>query len=225
MSAYSEAGAIAEQVFNSIRTVATFGGELKEVERYRKSLHPTELSLRKGGIYSGISEGLLLLFIFSIYSIGYWYGTVLILDDRSKGNTEYNTTVMLVVLFSVISGSQYLGFTFPQWEALTSAKSIAQKVFSVINRKSAIDSLSANGRILLSDSKGYITFEDVYFNYPARKDEAVLKGINLSIQPGETVAFVGLSGSGKTTCLQLLQRLYDPSRVIRPIQLFQETTT
>lgn len=63
---------------------------------------------------------------------------------------------------------------------------------------------------------GRIDFEDVSFRYPARPDIPALDGITLHIEPGETVAFVGPSGAGKTTIIQLLQRFYDPqSGVIR----------
>ena len=58
---------------------------------------------------------------------------------------------------------------------------------------------------------GRIAFENVHFTYPARPDVQALDGINLSIDPGETVAFVGPSGAGKTTIIQLILRFYDPA--------------
>ena len=59
---------------------------------------------------------------------------------------------------------------------------------------------------------GQITFRDVTFAYPTRTNEATLSTINLNINPGETVALVGLSGAGKSTFIQLLQRFYDPDQ-------------
>jgi ATP-binding cassette subfamily B (MDR/TAP) protein 1 len=58
---------------------------------------------------------------------------------------------------------------------------------------------------------GAITFHDVGFSYPGRADAPVLQNINLEIQPGECVAIVGASGSGKSTIAALLQRLYEPA--------------
>ena len=50
------------------------------------------------------------------------------------------------------------------------------------------------------------------FAYPTRTDEATLSNINLDIKSGETIALVGLSGAGKSTFIQLLQRFYDPDQ-------------
>ena len=72
-----------------------------------------------------------------------------------------------------------------------------------------IDSLSKEGK-KLPDVIGDLEFKNVHFNYPARKEIEILKGLNLKIRHGETVALVGASGCGKSTCLQLIQRLYDP---------------
>jgi ABC-type multidrug transport system fused ATPase/permease subunit len=56
--------------------------------------------------------------------------------------------------------------------------------------------------------QGHIRFEDVYFEYPSRPDMPVLRGIDLDILPGQKIALVGQSGSGKSTIASLLMRLY-----------------
>ncbi|NXQ93717.1 MDR1 protein, partial [Sagittarius serpentarius] len=58
--------------------------------------------------------------------------------------------------------------------------------------------------------KGNLEFQNVYFNYPARPDTKILKGLNLKVSCGQTVALVGGSGCGKSTTVQLIQRFYDP---------------
>ena len=59
---------------------------------------------------------------------------------------------------------------------------------------------------------GGITFSDVTFAYPSRVADTTLSSINLNIKPGETIALVGISGAGKSTFIQLLQRFYDPDQ-------------
>ncbi|XP_073754844.1 phosphatidylcholine translocator ABCB4 isoform X5 [Callorhinus ursinus] len=58
--------------------------------------------------------------------------------------------------------------------------------------------------------KGNLEFNDVHFSYPARANVKILKGLNLKVESGQTVALVGNSGCGKSTTVHLMQRLYDP---------------
>ncbi|NXU64365.1 ABCBB protein, partial [Horornis vulcanius] len=60
------------------------------------------------------------------------------------------------------------------------------------------------------DFKGSIEFLNCKFTYPSRPDIQVLKGLSISVKPGQTLAFVGSSGCGKSTSVQLLERFYDP---------------
>lgn len=133
----------------------------------------------------------------------------LILDDLPKEEKEYTPAVLVIVFFGVLSGAQNMGLTSPHLEAFAMAKGSAAAVFNIIDSVPSIDSLSKKGR-RLDTVNGELEFRNVAFRYPARKDVQVLKALNLKINRGETVALVGESGCGKSTCLQLVQRLYDP---------------
>lgn len=91
------------------------------------------------------------------------------------------------------------------------ARGAASSIFSVIDRQSKIDPMSGGGDILSYGVKGNIEFEDVGFYYPSRTDVQILNRLNAKFVSGQTVALVGSSGNGKSTCLQLLQRFYDPT--------------
>ncbi|KFY15230.1 hypothetical protein V492_02143 [Pseudogymnoascus sp. VKM F-4246] len=58
--------------------------------------------------------------------------------------------------------------------------------------------------------EGTIEFRDVHFRYPTRPEQPVLRGLNLTVKPGQYVALVGASGCGKSTTIALLERFYDP---------------
>ncbi|CAD1476625.1 unnamed protein product, partial [Heterotrigona itama] len=139
------------------------------------------------------------------------YGVQLILDDRPKDVKEYTPAVLVIVFFGVLAGAQNMGLTSPHLEAFAVARGSAAAIFQVLDRIPAVDSLSNEGQRLPSVT-GEIEFKNVHFQYPARKDVKVLQGLNLTINRGETVALVGGSGCGKSTCLQLIQRLYDPMK-------------
>ena len=94
-------------------------------------------------------------------------------------------------------------------EAVSTARAAAVQIFRVIERIPTIDSSSSKGEKPKS-CHGSISFNNVVFNYPARKDVKVLDHFNLDVSSGTTVALVGSSGCGKSTCVQLIQRMYDP---------------
>jgi len=93
--------------------------------------------------------------------------------------------------------------------AITQACGAAAKLFATIDRVPSIDSASEEG---LKPSKvvGEITFENIYFNYPARPDVQVVKNLRITFPAGKTTALVGASGSGKSTVISLVERFYDP---------------
>ena len=80
----------------------------------------------------------------------------------------------------------------------------------MIATKPVIDSSSTEGS--KPKISGNIQFNNVFFNYPSRKDVPILQGLDLEIPKGKTVALVGSSGCGKSTCIQLVQRFYDPDQ-------------
>lgn len=108
-------------------------------------------------------------------------------------------------------GAMSLGASSPFIESFGIAKGAAAKVFQIIENQPVIDPLADNGDIPYA-CQGNIAFQNVFFNYPSRSDVKVLQGVNLSINQGEIVALVGASGCGKSSCLQLIQRFYDPDQ-------------
>ena len=144
------------------------------------------------------------------------YGNTTTLPDYTDHLTEclsscfrFSPGSVVVCVFGVLQGGMGMGQAGPYGEALGLAMASAAKVFKVIAREPAIDSSSEEG-MKPATFGGNIKFRGVNFSYPSRKDIPVLKDFSLDIEKGKTVALVGASGCGKSTCVQLVQRLYDP---------------
>jgi ATP-binding cassette subfamily B (MDR/TAP) protein 1 len=90
------------------------------------------------------------------------------------------------------------------------AKQAAHHLKALLERMPLIDSWSELG-INIPDLDGTVEFRNVSFAYPARPEQQVLNGVNFTAKPGQLVALVGSSGSGKSTTVALLERFYDPS--------------
>ncbi|KAK6625886.1 hypothetical protein RUM43_006185 [Polyplax serrata] len=211
IEAYGKAGAVAKEVFSSIKTVMAFNGEKKEIERFQNELEASHKAGIRRGYLSGIGGGVMWFITYSCYAIAFWYGVSLILESRLSGNFEYTPSVLLITFYGVLVGAIQLGQSAPHLEAFAAARGAATSVFSILERTSAIDSLATSGKEL-SSIKGEVILKDVSFHYPSRPEVQVLKNVNLHIKCGEKVALVGASGSGKSTIIQLLQRFYDPSQ-------------
>ncbi|XP_064300752.1 ATP-dependent translocase ABCB1 isoform X2 [Phalacrocorax carbo] len=202
-AAYAKAGAVAEEVLAAIRTVIAFGGQEKEIKRYHKNLEDAKRIGIKKAITANISMGAAFLLIYASYALAFWYGTTLVLSD------DYTIGNVLTVFFSVLIGAFSIGQTAPSMEAFASARGAAYTIFNIIDNEPQIDSYSETG-YKPDHIKGSVEFQNVHFNYPSRPDVEILKGLNLKISCGQTVALVGGSGCGKSTTVQLIQRFYDP---------------
>lgn len=108
----------------------------------------------------------------------------------------------------MLYGTLFMCQTLVFAPTITSAFIGAHGVFKIIDRQPLITSVKKSTST--SEPSTDINFSDISFRYPMRPNINVLEDFNLKIPNGMTVALVGASGSGKSTCIQLLQRLYDP---------------
>ncbi|XP_027295007.1 multidrug resistance protein 2 isoform X5 [Cricetulus griseus] len=204
LQAYAKAGAVAEEVLAAIRTVIAFGGQNKELERYNKNLEEAKNVGIKKAVTANISIGIAYLLVYASYALAFWYGTSLVLSN------EYSVGQVLTVFFSILFGTFSIGHIAPNIEVFANARGAAYEIFKIIDNEPSIDSFSTQGH--KPDSvMGNLEFKNVHFSYPSRSGIKILKGLNLKVQSGQTVALVGKSGCGKSTTVQLLQRLYDPT--------------
>ncbi|XP_058257445.1 bile salt export pump isoform X3 [Hemibagrus wyckioides] len=204
LQAYAKAGAVADEVLSSVRTVAAFGGEKKEVERYDRNLISAQRWGIRKGLIMGFFTGYMWFIIFLCYALAFWYGSSLVVDSE-----EYSPGTLLQVFFGVLIAALNLGQASPCLEAFASGRGAATIIFETIDREPEIDCLSEAG-YKLDKVKGDLEFHNVTFHYPSRPEVKILDQMNLQVKSGETTAFVGPSGAGKSTAVQLIQRFYDP---------------
>uniref|UniRef100_A0A8C9ZPP1 Bile salt export pump n=1 Tax=Sander lucioperca TaxID=283035 RepID=A0A8C9ZPP1_SANLU len=204
LQAYAKAGAVADEVLTSIRTVAAFGGEKKEVQRYDRNLISAQRWGIRKGLIIGFFTGYMWLIIFLCYGLAFWYGSSLVVNTG-----EYTPGTLLQVFFGVLIAAMNLGQASSCLEAFAAGRGAATLIFETIEREPEIDCLSEAG-YKLDRVKGDIEFHNVTFFYPSRPDVKILDQLSVAVKSGETTAFVGPSGAGKSTAIQLIQRFYDP---------------
>ncbi|XP_034042603.1 bile salt export pump-like [Thalassophryne amazonica] len=205
LKAYAKAGAVADEVLSAIRTVAAFGGEEKEVQRYNRNLVEAQSWGVKKGTIIGVFQGYLWCIIFLCYALAFWFGSKLVIDSQ-----ELSPGSLIQVFFGVLIAAMHLGQASPCLEAFASGRAAAETIFDTIDREPEINCFSEEGD-KLDSVRGDIEFHNVTFSYPSRSEVKILNNLSMQIKAGETTACVGPSGSGKSTTIQLIQRFYDPN--------------
>uniref|UniRef100_A0A3Q2CPV8 ATP-binding cassette, sub-family B (MDR/TAP), member 11b n=1 Tax=Cyprinodon variegatus TaxID=28743 RepID=A0A3Q2CPV8_CYPVA len=175
LQAYATAGAVADEVLSAIRTVAAFGGENKEVERYDKNLISAQRWGIRKGMIMGFFTGYMWLIIFLCYALAFWYGSTLVIDTG-----EYTPGTLLQVFFGVLIAAMNLGQASPCLESFASGRGAATIIFETIDREPEIDCLSEAG-YKLDRVKGDIEFHNVTFHYPSRPEVKILTQFPFSV--------------------------------------------
>lgn len=201
--AYEGSASYACEATSAIRTVASLTREDDVWEHYHQSLVlQAQRSLRsilKSSVLYASSQS----FMFLCIGLGFWYGGTLI------GNREYTMEQFFICFSAIIFGAQSAGTIFSFAPDMGKAKQAANELKILFDRKPAIDSWSTDGA-RLDHVNGTIEFRDVHFRYPTRPEQPVLRGLNLTVKPGQYIALVGASGCGKSTTIALTERFYDP---------------
>lgn len=202
-SAYEQSASYASEAISAIRTVASLTREEDVLAQYKQSLAAQQRSSLISVLKSSLLYGAAQSFLFLAFALGFWYGGTLI----AKG--EYDLFTFFVCFMSVIYGAQSAGIVFSFAPDMGKAHYAAGELKTLFDRKPTIDTWSKDGATIDS-VQGTIEFRDVHFRYPTRPEQPVLRGLNLTIRPGQYIALVGASGCGKSTTIALLERFYDP---------------
>jgi ATP-binding cassette subfamily B protein len=123
-----------------------------------------------------------------------------------EGGITIGSLFAMISYMLMLSGPvQRLGFLT---NLAATASASGARVFEILDTPDELEDRA--GAITLNDVKGYVAFEDVYFGYREALD--VLKALDFEAKPGQVVALMGPTGSGKSTVTNLIPRFYDPTR-------------
>lgn len=200
----ADTSVIAEECFSNIRTVKSFSSEEQEISHFRFKTKEAFRTAFKRALATGVYRSLTDM-VTNIGTIAVlWFGGYHILHgDMTSGE---------LVSFLIYSNT-YANSSSSLSDSITSivvASGVAETLFDlldykpgIINKKKALENLDSQ------NFEGKIQFIDASFSYPSKNSVKTLDGLNLQINPGETIAFCGPSGGGKSTIISLIERFYD----------------
>uniref|UniRef100_A0A803K5B4 Transporter 2, ATP-binding cassette, sub-family B (MDR/TAP) n=2 Tax=Xenopus tropicalis TaxID=8364 RepID=A0A803K5B4_XENTR len=192
---------LAKEMIESVRTVYSFAAEEEEAKRYEKSLQEThELQTRRDFVRA--------LYLLVIRLINLSTQVALLYCGQQLIHSGYITTGKMVsfILYQMESGD-YIRTLVHMLSEVTHSAGAGHKVFHYLDREPLV---SNKGNLCPNNLRGKVEFKNVTFSYPSRPDVPALQNISFKLPPGSVTALVGPSGGGKTTCVSLLERFYEP---------------
>ena len=192
-----------QEKLTGINTVKGFGQERFEVRMFMG----TTRELMGLNVQQGVLGGALWTIADALCGIAtgmlLWYGG----QKCLRGEMEAGTLVLFLIYATGYVYGPIVRFLVVL-DPIARSQAALNRIFRTMNVANAVDDLP--GALPMRKIEGHVKFEDVWFEY--EPNQPVLKGIELDVLPGQTIALVGFSGSGKTTMAALLLRHYDPTK-------------
>uniref|UniRef100_UPI00404B034E ABC transporter ATP-binding protein n=1 Tax=Flavobacterium sp. TaxID=239 RepID=UPI00404B034E len=189
-----------QERLSGVRIVQLFSREAIEYEKFKAINHKHKTAWIKTVWYNSIFFPIADTISSVTLGVIVWHGGLQIIGGDSFTTTGdlFAYTMYIAMLFNPLRQIA------DKFNELQMGMIAARRVFGVLDESEPIQK---DGQNEAPNFEGNIEFKDVYFGY--KPDEMVLKGINLSIKAGETIAIVGSTGAGKSTIINLLNRFYD----------------
>src|SRR6056297_580017 len=190
---------ILQETLSAVRIVKAFNNEEKEIQKFSRANDRTlEENLKGVQVEATITPVVEL--IIAIGSAAFlWYGGHKVLRGAMTTGELITFIGYIGLLISPIN------ILSKSYNLIQKAVGASERIFNLLNVDEKV--VEKEDAIEMPPIKGNVEFRDVSFSY--KKSDEVLKNVNIEAEPGEMVAFVGHSGAGKTTLVNLIPRFYD----------------
>ena len=208
---YEKAGGIAEEMLYNIKTVASFANFEYEKSRFNEKIEVV-YQLDKGTMLRlGACIGVLIFLLNCAVFVAFIYGRTLIKREyNSNKGKVFRAGDVMTVTFCNLMAIMGIGLVAPNIKMIQESLIATSDYFNLIEREVKIDLTNSTYKPPREDVKGRIEFKKVQFYYPSDPSKRlILNDLDLVFESGKKVALVGESGCGKSTTVNLIERLYE----------------
>lgn len=197
---YDRLNRTVQENINGVRVVKSFVREDREIEQFKEASSDIKALFMRAEKIIALNGPVMQIAIYSTLLIVYWFGAKQVVGGTmSTGELTSFITYMMQILSSLMMMAMI-------FVMIVISEASVERVAEVLNEKA---SLTNPEQAVTTIENGDIEFRNVRFNYNTSSEEADLSHINLTIKSGETIGVLGGTGSGKSTLIQLIPRLYD----------------
>lgn len=200
---YDDLNNVVEENVSGIRVVKSFVIEDKETQKFEKVSNSIYKDFSKGEKILALNSPLMQFSIYICILAISWFGAKIIVNTGMTELTTGELMTMLTYSIQILSSLMMLSMVLVM---ITISKSSAERIVEVLDEESDITNPDTP---IKEVNDGSIKFDKVSFSYVKDKQKECLKDINLDIKSGETVGIIGGTGSGKSSLVNLIPRLYD----------------
>ena len=197
----ANSNAIVEEALTGIANVKAFTNEYFNINRFRKNTQEMRDLNVRSGVWRGLFVSFIIFCLFGAIVFIVWQGLLMTQGANPELSKE---GFYQFVLFTIMMGAS-VGSLPDLYANIQKAIGATENLMDIVNGQSELDLHPGTKKNKIT---GEIEFKDVKFSYPQRNDMEVLKSVSFNIQPNQTFAIVGASGSGKTTITNLLLGFY-----------------
>ena len=206
---YDKLNNVVQENLRGVRVVKSFVREDYEVEKFNR----ISGSIYKDFVHAernlAFMSPLMMICIYGCTLIISWLGAKAIIasgNDPAVGMTTGQLMSLITYVIQILSSLMMVSMVFLM---ITMSRASAQRIVEVLDEESDVTS-PANGRKEIPS--GAIDFDHVHFSYASRSERDTLSDIDIHIPSGSVVGILGGTGSGKSSLVQLIPRLYDPTQ-------------
>ena len=200
---YDNLNGVVQENVSGIRVVKSFVREDYEKEKFQRISTKLFETFCKAERYMALNAPLMQFVVYACMILVFWFGARMIVLSGATELTTGELTSLIIYAMQILTSLMMLSMVLVM---ITIAQSSAERIVEVLDEKS---SLSNPQNPIMEVRDGEICFEHVDFSYSDSKEKLCLKDINLTISSGQTVGIIGSTGSGKSSLVSLIPRLYD----------------
>ncbi len=200
---YDNLNGVVQENVSGIRVVKSFVREEHEKDKFQKISMKLFDTFCKAERYMALNAPLMQIVVYACMILVFWFGARMIVLSGATELTTGELTSLIIYAMQILTSLMMLSMVLVM---ITIAQSSAERIVEVLDEKS---SLSNRREPVMEVKSGKIYFEHVDFSYSDNNEKLCLKDINLSISSGQTVGIIGSTGSGKSSLVSLIPRLYD----------------